>query len=276
MEETNTSSKKQRRSFGGGSSSSLARRSIGFGGGGGGKSLMSSAVGGFGGFATAWEVKDTLAAQQQKENHDAQKPAAAATAANNNGFDDQPRQNNNSSSNGTDAEAAPLDDNLLPSLAASQYAALPLAQPVSLTLTLRGTQFHMDDVGDNSTFYKLLKKGCQELKLEREPDNEYDGMAIRVGYYIGAKEVGGEGGEQEANAKADCHDEMEAEGAKGEGTEKKDGNHGVIGDGVVESSNNNNAQQIQTIGHIAKEQAKVLSPYFDAGCLRLDTVVVTG
>ena len=66
--------------------------------------------------------------------------------------------------------------------------------------------------------------------------------------------------------------------ADGDDTERKN-SHDDVNDAIVESSNSNTDRpqpKIQTLGHIAKEQANVLSPYLDAGCLRLDTVVVTG
>ena len=277
MEETShpSVSKKQRRSLLGGTGSggglggsSIARRSIGSGGA---RSLTSG--GGFGGFSTAWEVKDTLAAQQaeaarkkqqhqstaaQKENQDAQKRGANGTSNNDDDGDDgKPRANN--SNNEMETEAAPLDAQ------ATQYSALPLSTPVTLTLTLRGTQFHKGDFSDNSTlFYQLLKKGSQELKLEREPDNEYDGRAIRVGCCV----------QEKAKSSDECEakegDEMETVGDD-------------VSDAIAESSSNDNPQsqpqpqpQLRTIGHIAKEQAAILSPYLDAGCLHLSTVVVAG
>lgn len=291
MEETNTPKKKQRRSFGNGGSI-LGRRSIG--GGGRSSLLMSSAVssssGGFGGFSTAWEVKDTLAAaaaaaqQQKKEKEnreDVVQKASSADGANGIGSDHggiiKPRKIQSGSIN--EAMGTADDDAEEERLASTHYASLPYSRPISLILTLRGTQFHKDDVGDDSTFYKLLKKGCQDLILEREPENEYDAMAIRVGYYMYAQEGGGDKdtSSNKQKSKADPHDKVEADG---DDTEKKNAHDNDMNDGdIVESNNNTDAepqQQLRTIGHIAKEQAKVLSPYLDAGCLRLDTVVVTG
>ena len=256
MEQPNSAKKRQRRSLGFGSRSG---------------SCSSSSGGGFGGFCTAWEAKDTLAAaaaaakaeagkEKEKENRNGQKQLGVGG----NGNDDADNGGGKPLPNAMDGETEPVPAVDLPDADAS--ADLPLSHPVSLSLTLRGTKFHRDDIG-KKLLAAVLRKGSIGLILEREPNNEYDEKAIAVRCRLAADDAD----DTKTDESEENDEEEENENTGGHDGDGKS-NNTENAQNEMEEEQQNQQQQLallKTIGHVAKEQAAVLSPYLDAGWLRL-------